>query len=149
MHTQEAVNGDAASVTEFDVDNVSVDDEGTPAISDADGLDGKGKQPFRLTAWTLGWMVLIRTILVPGVQYLLVFFVAGRLLSGPDAKLAQLVLFLQSITPVSNILVVIAQKGNRFAIANGIAQSVLPQYVVASVSLTIFTALSLAETFPA
>lgn len=93
--------------------------------------------------------VVARMIVIPAALFTIAVYAALPLFSGPNADLARVVLLLQCFTPTANLVVVILQRENRAVGAEGIARAVLFQYLIGTLTLTVFTAAALGLVFGA
>jgi hypothetical protein len=76
-------------------------------------------------------------------QFALVYLVADHVFSGPDAKLIKMVLYLVSCAPTANLVIAVCQREGHTRGAENFARGILFQYLLASVTMAIVTALAL------
>lgn len=91
--------------------------------------------------------VVTKMVVLPAILFVITVYGALPFFTGPKAKLGRLCLLLQTFTPTANVMVAVLQREGRIAAANATARAVLYQYLVAVVTLPVFTAAALGVVF--
>jgi len=96
-----------------------------------------GHEDIGISRRTLISLLLGRMIIFPLIGMAILYSISDLIL--PDDKLMELVLYLAFVTPTANMTILLAQILKRQRIAEILALSILPQYILGAVSVTAFT----------
>ncbi len=120
----------------------------------ADGIppvvpDARPQNPRHemLSAKVMVLAVLARMIIIPAIQFTLLAFVVDDILSGPDTRLAKLVLFVETTTPTANLVIIMLQRVNNKDDGEAVALHIALQSLLLFPVLSISTTLALSLTY--
>lgn len=124
--------------------------QGTEGAVLADAAPSTAPEREHIASWpprVTFIFVMSRMIVLPACQFTIAIYAVLPQFSGANANLARVVLLLQCFTPTANLVVVVMQREGKSVGAEGIARSVLYQYLVGILTMTIYTAATLSVVF--
>jgi hypothetical protein len=93
----------------------------------------------------LAKVVGVRVLLLAGIQFTLVYFLADQIFpaSSPDSRLIRLLLFIQSVTPSANLSVIACQQVGQRTVAEALAMAIFLQQIAVSLLMLLSNTIAL------
>ena len=116
--------------------------------SSTDGDEGgTGQQNNKWDLRTMISFLAVSMFLVPAVRFALVLVLGGKVFTGDNKLLVQLILMLQCVTPAANLVVVVCQQQGNRAAAERLSRAMILQYLCAAVTLMIATTVAISNLY--